>query len=342
MVNAGSAAMLLAIALAGCRTRAGAATSAPDACVDAVPSIELASMPPPAEPSADGDSLVDAEAVAPTRREAKTLTYRLTTGTKPPRDLPNAWVYVPAGFEPRQRALHVVVIFHGYSNCISSYVSEKGERCGPGTPKRTGYDIPAQGVKSGTRALLVVPQLAFDARSSDPGPLGEPNGLRAFLGELLERLAPEIGVHTLADVDRLGLLAASGGYMALFPALKQGGVDVRDVFMLDTLYYFDHPALDFVHDHIADFAAGASGGRRLSLIWCNGAGTEEASQYFADRVQTEMMRAGLESSMHVRSEPPRPTSVEDLRAPISILHSSLYHDDVTREDLWKMLAASGI
>jgi hypothetical protein len=59
----------------------------------------------------------------------------------------------------------VTVTFRGFKNCIRSYVTAEGRRCRPGGRIRTGYDVAAQVERSGTRAIVVVPELAYDAPS---------------------------------------------------------------------------------------------------------------------------------------------------------------------------------
>src|SRR5689334_560896 len=72
------------------------------------------------------------------------VTFHLRNGVDDvPYHLPNAWVYVPARFDP-QAPLKVIVIFRGFLNCIHSYTSPIGLPCTPGHPKRTGYDLPRQ------------------------------------------------------------------------------------------------------------------------------------------------------------------------------------------------------
>lgn len=279
-------------------------------------------------------------AVAATGR---VLTFRLRSGTTPPDGRPNAWVYVPRAFDPA-RPLHVTVLFRGFKNCIRSYVSADGKRCRPGGKIRTGYDVPEQVERSGTSSLVVVPELAYDEPSSDPGKLGDPGGLRAFLTELVEQaLAPDLGAHRFADVERVALMASSGGYQALLPALAHGGVEaVRDVYLLDALYV-DAPALNaFVEGHLGDFRPDAERPARFAMIYCHhGSGTRKESVGFGARAVARMVEAGL-GSWAATGEDAEGAPDAVLRAPVVVLGTTRMHDTIVRDYLWKLLAASGI
>src|SRR4051812_42342784 len=60
-------------------------------------------------------------------REGKAMTLHLASGNEPHLARANAWAYVPRSFDPASKNLHVAVLFHGFQNCIESYVSAEGQ-----------------------------------------------------------------------------------------------------------------------------------------------------------------------------------------------------------------------
>lgn len=304
-----------------------------------LPSAALSAAPTAARPGARG--ALQAEA-SPGKGAARML--HLASGNEAYLSRPNAWVYVPRGFDPAARTLHVAVLFHGFKNCLESYVTAGGRVCTPGQDVRTGYDIAAQVERSGTSAIVVVPQLAYDATHGDATlPIAKIGGLRAFLTELLERAIPdEIGQHRYEDVDRVGLLASSGGYEALLPAMLLGGVErIRDVYLLDAFYIETRTHEEFLRDHLADFAPDAPDPRRFGMVFGQKSGTAAQSRRFGFRVAGWMLEAG--QGAYAAYEPRmRAPTLDDLRVPVAILAANLEHDQVVNEYLWRFLAASGI
>jgi hypothetical protein len=280
------------------------------------------------------------EPPAPSSAAGRALKLHLDTGNDAVRS--NAWVYIPKAFDPN-KPLHLAIAFHGFKNCIDSYVSPGGTICTPGQEQRTGYDIPAQVDKSGTGAIFVVPQLAYDEKSSDPGKLGKIGGLRRFVKELVEvALAPELGAHRYEDVARVMLLASSGGYQGLLPALANGRVErVRDVYLLDAFYVDTSALTAFLREHPEDFRPDAKDPRHFGLVFCRKSGTARQSRDFGTRLGTFMERRGAGAYYAYDGWSPSP-ALDDLRVPAFVYMSSLEHDRVVSEYLWKFLAVSGI
>jgi hypothetical protein len=272
---------------------------------------------------------------APQRGTPRALRLWLDSGNHPWSSHPNAWVFVPSAFDPKERALHAVVLFHGYHNCIDSYVSDGGRVCTPGDESRTGYDLPRQIEKSGTKAIVIVPQLAYDAPSSDPGVFQTVGGLRSFLSEAVKRA---LG-RRYEDLDRVALVASSGGYQALLPALDVGGVGaIRDVFLLDALYVESEPVTRFLRQGAKDFAPGGPHSRRFGLIYCRkGSGTAQSSAKFGWHVGGWVDHEFLAFEPYMRS-----ISLDDLRVPVFIYSTTLEHDQVVNEYFWRWLVASEI
>ena len=93
---------------------------------------------------------------------------------------PNVVVYLPRSFD-RSALLDVVVFLHGWWNCADNVLRPSDGACGVGRAPRNAYDLAAQLEDSRRNAILIVPELAFDQASSDPGErarLAEPGHAR--------------------------------------------------------------------------------------------------------------------------------------------------------------------
>jgi hypothetical protein len=136
-------------------------------------------------------------------------------------------LHIPKGFDPNKPAV-MVVFFHGHGATLTRDVLNRQE-------------VPAQISQSHANAVLVAPQLAYDARSSNPGNLWEPGAFARFVreaGNQLTRLYgdPRAG-RTFADMPII-IVAYSGGYLSAATSLERGGLKnrVRGVVLLDALY----------------------------------------------------------------------------------------------------------
>ncbi len=90
---------------------------------------------------------------------------------------------------------------------------------------------------SGVPAVLVAPQLAYDARDSCPGKLEEAGGMARLLDEAADRLGVLAGIDPGAMRRAPVVIAAfSGGYRAAASCLVRGGRAARGALLLDALY----------------------------------------------------------------------------------------------------------
>jgi len=299
----------------------------------AKPKIE-ASQPTPRPIPSELPSDTIAEDEAP--RAAYAAFLHTEVGNRPPSGEPNAWVYVPTRFDPKQR-LRVVMFFHGYHNCVRSFVADQGVPCRQFDSPRTAYGIAAHMERAELGSIAIVPQLAFDRDSSDPLCLGEPGAARALLREIVEKhLREAIGARTLEDVDDVTFVAASGGTSALGPVLLGGKVaNVHRVVLMDA-YYAPSLALDeFVIQNLDAFADG----RRLAVVYSDGRPLTPTLE-FAARIEERLKKRGsLEWLTHAPL--PHAVATSDFSGRISFVRSALDHDDVMRFDLWKALAGGG-
>jgi hypothetical protein len=140
---------------------------------------------------------------------------------------PRVLLHIPKGFDVNKPSV-MVVFFHGHGATLTRDVL-------------TRQQVPAQISEAGANAVLVAPQLAFDARDSSPGKLWEPGAFARFIreaGEQLTRLYgdPRVG-RTFANMPII-VVAYSGGYLTAASSLSRGGLKnrVRGVVLLDALY----------------------------------------------------------------------------------------------------------
>jgi pimeloyl-ACP methyl ester carboxylesterase len=218
----------------------------------------------------------------PTTTPARTLRVTLANGAFPSvAGRPDAVVYAPANFRAAP-PVDVVVFLHGFYNCAENVIRTTGMACTPGAPARQAYALADQLERSGKNALLVVPELAFDRASSDPGRFANDNGFVDFIEELLGKI-PEIGSYTLADLGRVVVLSHSGGYRAAAGIARKGGVSVDELGLLDSLY---GAIPDFDAWILEDTAALASRARRYVNVYT--ASTQASAQAQATRLKPQL------------------------------------------------------
>ena len=136
-------------------------------------------------------------------------------------------VHVPAGFDVRKPAV-IVVFFHGHGATLERDVRDR-------------QLLPRQITESGTNAVLVAPQLAYDAADSSAGKFWERDGLKRFMAEAADRLAAVYGDPRSVDAfNRMPVIIVSysGGFETAASSLSVGGLGKRitGVVLLDSLY----------------------------------------------------------------------------------------------------------
>lgn len=136
-------------------------------------------------------------------------------------------VHIPTGFDVRQPGV-IVVFFHGHGATLARDVRDR-------------QLLPKQITESGVNAVLVAPQLAYNAADSSAGKFWERGGLKRFMSEAADQLAKVYGDPSAAATFNkmpVVIVAYSGGYVTAAWSLKVGGLGsrVRGVVLLDALY----------------------------------------------------------------------------------------------------------
>jgi hypothetical protein len=140
---------------------------------------------------------------------------------------PRVLLHIPKGFDPNKPAV-MVVFYHGHGATLTRDVLNRQE-------------VPEQISEAGANAVLVAPQLAFDARSSNPGKLFEPGAFARMVREAGDQLTKLYGDSragkTFANMPVI-IVAYSGGYLSAATSIERGGLKgrVRGIVLLDALY----------------------------------------------------------------------------------------------------------
>jgi hypothetical protein len=136
-------------------------------------------------------------------------------------------VHVPEGFDVRKPGV-IVVFFHGHRATLERDVRDR-------------QLLPAQITESGVNAVLLAPQLAYDAADSSAGKFYERGGLKRFVDEGTQHLARVYGDPRTAEAFSkmpVVIVAYSGGFMPAAWSLHVGGLGKRviGVVLLDAVY----------------------------------------------------------------------------------------------------------
>jgi hypothetical protein len=131
-------------------------------------------------------------------------------------------VLIPPGFFP-DGPVNLVFFFHGWNSSIDD------------AQKR--FDLYRQFSQSHVQALLVLPELAWNAPDSYGGKLERAGGFARMVHELLENLHARGRIAT-ARVGTIALAGHSGAYRVIAEILEHGDLAaaIREVWLFDALY----------------------------------------------------------------------------------------------------------
>jgi hypothetical protein len=262
-----------------------------------------------------------------------TLLYGLRSGAFDDWEHPAALVYAPPGFDPRQPA--VVVYLHGLDNNVENVV-----RAEPLSSDYPVADLLGQLDRSERNALLIVPELGYNAQRSDPGRLGEPGALRALLAEVLAKPAPPLGELRVEQLRWVVLLSHSAGFRAAAPMALGGGVRVDELGLLDSLY----GQADAFTNYLLATLGETPPARRLISLYTGSGTTAELSRALAERAQAQAQRQQLPPATVVTSdESLAPEEFPQLPgARVLIQRVAAAHSDIPQRFVGPILAHGGL
>jgi hypothetical protein len=140
---------------------------------------------------------------------------------------PRVLLHIPQGFDPSKPAV-MVVFYHGHGATLTRDVLNRQQ-------------VAEQISEAGANAVLVAPQLAYDARSSNPGKLFESGAFARMVreaGDQLTRLYGDPRAGKTFSSMPIIIVAYSGGYLSAATSIERGGMKgrVRGIVLLDALY----------------------------------------------------------------------------------------------------------
>jgi hypothetical protein len=140
---------------------------------------------------------------------------------------PRVLLHIPQGFDPNKPSV-MVVFYHGHGATLTRDVLNRQQ-------------VAEQISESGANAVLVAPQLAYDARSSNAGKLFEAGAFARMVreaGSQLTRLYGDPRAARTFDNMPVIIVAYSGGYLSAATSIERGGLKgrVRGIVLLDALY----------------------------------------------------------------------------------------------------------
>ena len=195
----------------------------------------------------------------------------------------------------------------------------------------------------GKNAILLCPEVAFDQRSGNPGNLGNADGFKALLQEVLSDLGPRLGGRaiTLPDVGQVIVASHSGGYQAAAGIAARGGVAVDEVWLFDSLY---GGTMDFDHWVRMDLPGfqGAQPPRRFADFYTQNGGTLANSQAMAARAASWLGDAGLggDGGVLVDDRTNNPWPLSAFGRGLLFKYSALPHDGVPAFYFSRLLESS--
>jgi len=224
-------------------------------------------------------------------------------------------MHVPEHFDANKPGV-IVVFFHGHGATLERDVRDR-------------QLLPQQISDSGANAVLLAPQLAFDAADSSAGKFWQPGGLKRFINESADHLARLYGdpsaAKTFANMPVV-IVGYSGGFVPTAWSLDVGGLGsrVRGVVLLDAVY-----------GELDKFASWIANNRSGFFV--------SAYTQYTQRHDQELMQMIRDKGIAVSDDmdgPLRPGSVVFVKTPEGVTHrdyvTHAWTDRPVREVLAKM------
>jgi len=258
----------------------------------------------------------------------------------PAQRAPGAVVYVPPGLAPGDH-LSVVVFVHGWDGCAAAVASDVAIPCRPGGTRRGALGLVSNFRASGVRALLVVPQMALERRSSDSGRWSRPGEFRLFLQEVLDAMAPKIGVQGVDDLHRVVVAAHSGGYVTALTLLEKGGVAIDQVALFDAFYGGIPQVAGWIEDNLPRFDPEHYRPLRFVSVYREG-GAASTSRALHRRVHPAFAAVGRAGDVLLRDRTVARLTEADAARPVSLVRVPGDHQQAARWNFVAMLRSAAL
>jgi hypothetical protein len=288
-----------------------------------------------AVPVEDAEPAEACEGLRPPLPDA--LTFELRSGAFPGSGHPDVAVHVPPGFDGTRRP-GVILYFHGWNGCVGAALADQDTPCTDEGDPRTASGLAAQIDEARVNALLVAVELRVDLPTGEPGQLAMPGDLRELLRELFtEHLDEQLGCALDVDaLDRVVLVAHSGGYQAAASALRYGDLPgITEVDLLDAFYGAEDVFADWVTHALDD---GLDRGLRFVDLYTAGGGTLERSRALANLAQRSAR--GFEGVL-TDDDGDREPSERQLARPIVFKRVPQQHSELPRAYVGSLVRAAG-
>jgi hypothetical protein len=264
------------------------------------------------------------------------LTFDLRAGAFPGSGHPDVAVHVPPGFDATRRP-GVVLYFHGWNGCVATALGDDDSPCSEGGDLRRASSLASQVDDARVNALLVAVELRVDQTSGDPGQLAMPGDLRELLRELFtEHLAEPLGCTLeVGQLDRVAVVAHSGGYQAAASAVRHGQLpQIAEIDLLDALYGAD----DVFSEWVKDAATNSGQKARFVDLYTSAGGTLERTRALAT-VARDAAGAYVDRVWDDDSE--ADLLAEALARPVVFQRTTRGHSDLPRAYLKDLIQSSG-
>lgn len=286
----------------------------------------------PSEDAGDTD-------MARSPQPARTYLLTLEKGAFPPTpEHPSALVYLPNGFDPTP-PVSVIVYIHGFNNCVENVVRKLSDAkpCTPGGAPRNPHDLITQLEASGKKAMLLLPEVAFDRASADPGTLGTSDGFRALLTEVLQKLTVPLEGLQLSGIGPVAVASHSGGYQVAAGIAVRGGIPVSELYLLDSLYGNSPDFEAWIRQDLPALS-GSNPRRRFASIYIDGGLTLTYSQALAKAAAAFIPDPAVLIDDRTTTTWP----LETYHHGLLFKRSMLTHDAVPRYYFQTLIATSGL
>jgi hypothetical protein len=278
-----------------------------------------------------GDGKADSASAAPPGEIVRlSLDYAAVPGT----DHPNMLVYIPSGLSTAD-GVNAVVYLHGHWNCIDNVVRAKNGPCVAGRAARQAGNLAMQLENSKKNAVLFVPELAFDAADSSDFDLDNENQFAWMMWDAMNHIGDKLGGAAYGDLRQIIVASHSGGWMTAAAIARRGGLDLNELWLLDSLYDKTDDFDAWVMDAGALLATRE---RRFANVYTCCGGTLANSQAMAARA-----RGWVDDASVILDDRTGATlTLDQLRHGLLFKRSGLSHDDVPRYYFQKLLESSAL